>query len=32
MDYVRDEDEAKAADKGLWRGDFIMPWDWRRAR
>jgi endonuclease YncB( thermonuclease family) len=32
MDYVRDEDEAKAAGKGLWRGDFIMPWDWRRSR
>ena len=30
MDYVRDEDEAKAGRKGMWRGDFMMPWEWRR--
>jgi len=29
-DYVRDEDEARDARKGLWRGEFIMPWEWRR--
>ena len=29
-DYVRDEDDAKAGRKGMWRGEFMMPWDWRR--
>ena len=32
MDYVQDENEARAAGKGLWRGKFIMPWEWRRER
>ena len=30
VDYVRDEGEAKKAGKGMWRGEFMMPWDWRR--
>jgi endonuclease YncB( thermonuclease family) len=29
-EYVRDEVEAKKAGKGMWRGKFMMPWDWRR--
>ena len=29
-DYVKQEDAAKAAGKGLWRGSFVAPWDWRR--
>jgi endonuclease YncB( thermonuclease family) len=29
-DYVRDEQNAKATRKGMWRGEFMMPWDWRR--
>lgn len=28
--YVADEDAARAAKKGLWRGKFTKPWDWRR--
>jgi len=32
MDYVQDEDEARGARRGLWRGEFVMPWDWRRNR
>ncbi len=32
MDYVADEDFARAAGAGMWRGDFMMPWDWRRSR
>ena len=32
MDFVRDESDAKAAQKGLWRGEFVMPWDWRRRK
>jgi endonuclease YncB( thermonuclease family) len=29
-EYVSDEDVAKAASKGVWRGRFVPPWDWRR--
>lgn len=32
MDYVRDENEAKEARKGMWRDEFMLPWDWRRNR
>ena len=28
--YVPQEDQAKAAQAGLWAGVFIKPWDWRR--
>ena len=28
--YVEQERAAKAARRGLWRGDFVAPWDWRR--
>ena len=28
--YVPEEDQAKAAQVGLWTGEFIKPWDWRR--
>ena len=30
--YVGEESEAKAARRGLWRGEFVQPWDWRRGR
>ena len=30
LDYVPQEEAAKAAGLGMWRGDFIPPWDWRR--
>ena len=23
---------AKAAKRGVWRGDVVAPWDWRRSR
>ena len=29
-DYVAEEAEAKAQKLGLWRGQFVAPWDWRR--
>ena len=29
-DYVSAEREARSARRGLWRGQFEMPWDWRR--
>ncbi len=30
-DYVPQERRAQTARIGMWRGDFIAPWDWRRA-
>jgi endonuclease YncB( thermonuclease family) len=30
-DYVKAEDEARLAFRGLWRGSFTKPWDWRAA-
>ena len=29
-DYASQENEARAARRGLWSGEFEMPWDWRR--
>jgi endonuclease YncB( thermonuclease family) len=29
-DYVTEEADAKAKKLGLWRGQFVAPWDWRR--
>ncbi len=31
-DYVIHEDAAKRARRGIWRGEFQMPWAWRSAR
>ena len=30
--YVPEEDEAKAAKRGMWAGEFVAPWDWRRGK
>lgn len=30
--YVRLEDEAKAAKRGIWAGPFTPPWDWRKGK
>ena len=30
--YVDGEADAKAAGLGLWRGEFVLPWDWRRGK
>ncbi len=30
MDYVEEEAAAKAAKQGLWAGEFLEPWLWRR--
>lgn len=30
--YVRHEEAAKSAKAGMWRGEFIPPWKWRRKR
>ena len=29
-DYVAQEGEAQEARLGMWRGEFVAPWDWRR--
>ena len=28
--YFAEESSARAARRGMWRGDFVAPWDWRR--
>ena len=30
--YVEEESAAKAARRGLWRGEFVRPWDWRQGK
>ena len=27
--YLVFEDRAQAAGRGLWKGRFVTPWDWR---
>jgi hypothetical protein len=29
LDYVSQEQEAQTANAGMWRGEFVPPWDWR---
>ena len=28
--YVKEENAAREAKRGIWRGMFAMPWSWRR--
>ena len=28
-DYVAADEVAKSAKLGLWRGEFVKPWEWR---
>ena len=28
--YVETENKAKKAHRGLWKGDFTLPWEWRQ--
>jgi len=28
--YIGEEETARRARRGMWKGTFIMPWDWRR--
>ena len=32
LSYLPEEWAAKAADRGIWRGDVVPPWDWRRGK
>ncbi len=29
-DYVEAETAARSESAGVWSGEFVMPWDWRR--
>jgi len=30
MDYVDEEATAEASQSGMWAGEFVLPWKWRR--
>lgn len=30
--YVPEEDQARAAQAGIWAGEFVAPWAWRRGQ
>jgi endonuclease YncB( thermonuclease family) len=32
QDFVRAETFAKSRHEGMWRGQFVAPWDWRRRK
>jgi Micrococcal nuclease (thermonuclease) homologs len=32
LDYLDEEDRAREQRKGLWQGQFVEPWEWRRAK
>ncbi len=32
LDYVSEERQARAAGRGIWRGEFTPPWDWRTSQ
>ena len=31
-DYVVTEDKAREAKRGMWKGEFVPPWEWRKGR
>ena len=31
-DYVETEDKAREAKRGMWKGEFVPPWEWRRGK
>ncbi len=32
FDYVDEEADARAARRGIWAGEFVKPWEWRRGK
>ncbi len=30
LDYVDEEADAQTAQRGIWAGEFVKPWEWRR--
>ena len=31
-DYLEAETAAKSIETGIWAGEFILPWEWRRGK
>ena len=32
LEYVAQEDFARETKQGLWSGEFVAPWDWRKGK
>ncbi len=32
LDYVDEEAAAQATRRGIWAGEFVPPWEWRRGK
>ncbi len=32
LDYVDQEADAQAVRRGIWAGEFVPPWEWRRGK
>ena len=32
LKYVKQEEAARVAGRGIWAGDFVPPWDWRAGK
>ncbi len=32
LDYVKEEADAQAARRGIWGGEVVKPWEWRRGK
>ena len=32
LDYIAEENSARKGKKGLWSGEFVAPWDWRKGK
>ena len=30
--YVSEEDQARESRRGMWAGEFVAPWDWRKGK
>tara|TARA_B100000475_G_C14875796_1_gene263926 strand:- start:106 stop:591 length:486 start_codon:yes stop_codon:yes gene_type:complete len=30
--YVPEDDKARTAKRGVWAGEFVAPWDWRKGK
>ena len=31
-EYIGDEEAARASGQGMWQGQFVPPWDWRKGK
>lgn len=30
--YIPEEQEAREAERGIWAGEFVPPWEWRKGK